>query len=105
MASSDDQPKPQADKFRDLARELECDEDEEAFKEKLRKVATACADYGVRKQFSVFLCRLSATDRVRLKSGLYDLISLQEDQVLFIPLCQPCAGQIEALGRPTRGMS
>jgi hypothetical protein len=35
-------PKPnQADKFRDLARELECDEDEAAFEEKVRKVATA----------------------------------------------------------------
>ncbi len=31
----------QAEKFKRLARELECDEDEEAFKAKLRKVATA----------------------------------------------------------------
>jgi hypothetical protein len=29
----------QADKFRDLARELECDEDEDAFKAKLRQIA------------------------------------------------------------------
>jgi CRISPR-associated protein Cas2 len=28
----------------------------------LRKVATACEDFGHRKQLSVFLCRLSATD-------------------------------------------
>lgn len=35
------EPKPQPDKFRDLARELECDEDETAFDEKVRKVATA----------------------------------------------------------------
>ncbi len=27
-------PKPQADKFRDLARELGCDEDEKAFEER-----------------------------------------------------------------------
>ncbi|HEX3886090.1 MAG TPA: hypothetical protein VHW05_01240 [Phenylobacterium sp.] len=33
--------KPQLDKFKDLARELECDEDEEAFKAKLRQVAKA----------------------------------------------------------------
>ena len=33
--------KPQADKFRDMARELECDEDEEAFDERLRKLAKA----------------------------------------------------------------
>ncbi len=68
---------------------------------RLRKVALTCEDYGVRKQFSVFLCRLSATDVVRLKSRLYDLIDLKADQVLFIPLCGKCVNQIEALGRPT----
>ncbi len=35
------QPKAQADKFADLARELECDEDEARFKETVRKVAKA----------------------------------------------------------------
>ena len=68
---------------------------------RLRKVATACEDYGVRKQYSVFLCRLSATDVVKLKSRLYDLIDLKADQVLFIPLCAKCVNGIEALGRPT----
>lgn len=38
-----DAPKPQADKFRELARELECDEDEAAFEDKVRRVATATA--------------------------------------------------------------
>jgi hypothetical protein len=32
---------PQLDKFRDLARELECDEDEAAFDERLKKMAKA----------------------------------------------------------------
>jgi CRISPR-associated protein Cas2 len=68
---------------------------------RLRKVATICEDHGDRKQFSVFLCRLSATDMVRLRSRLYDVVNLQEDQVLFIPLCPRCAAGIEALGRPT----
>lgn len=31
----------QAHKFRDLARELECDEDEAAFEDKVRKVVAA----------------------------------------------------------------
>jgi hypothetical protein len=35
-----DAPKSQPDKFRELARELECDEDEAAFEDKVRKVAT-----------------------------------------------------------------
>ena len=38
MESVTDAPKPQADKFRDLARELECDEDEARFEEAVKKV-------------------------------------------------------------------
>ena len=67
---------------------------------RLRKVAQACEDFGFRRQYSVFLCRLTATNLVRLKSRLYDIIDLQEDQVLFIPVCNRCAHAIEALGRP-----
>ena len=36
-----DAPKPQIDKFRDLARELETDDDEARFDERLRKIASA----------------------------------------------------------------
>ena len=68
---------------------------------RLRKVASACEDYGYRRQLSVFLCRVSATDFVRLRNRLYDLIKLDEDQVLLIPMCPRCVGAIEALGRPT----
>jgi CRISPR-associated protein Cas2 len=68
---------------------------------RLRRVARCCEDFGARKQFSVFLFRLSATDFVRLKSRLYDVVNLAEDQVLFIPLCGKCVTQIESLGRPT----
>lgn len=68
---------------------------------RLRKVATVCEDFGYRKQYSVFLCRLSATDLVRLRSRLYDIINLTEDQVLFVPMCAKCVNQIEAVGRPT----
>ncbi|HEU5117046.1 MAG TPA: CRISPR-associated endonuclease Cas2 [Isosphaeraceae bacterium] len=68
--------------------------------QRLRKVARTCEDFGLRRQFSVFFCRLSATDHVRLRSRLYDIIDLDRDQVLFIPLCARCAGLIESLGRP-----
>ena len=68
---------------------------------RLRKVATVCEDFGYRKQLSVFLCRLSATDFVRMRSRLYDAINLDQDQVLFIPLCGKCGNAIESLGRPT----
>ena len=67
---------------------------------RLRRVARTCEDFGFRRQYSVFLCRLSAHDLVKLKSRLYDIIDLHEDQVLFIPLCNHCAEGMEALGRP-----
>lgn len=68
---------------------------------RLRKVARTCEDYGYRKQYSVFLCRLSATDFVKLRNKLYDIIKLDADQVLFIPVCGKCVNAIEAIGRPT----
>jgi len=68
---------------------------------RLRKVARACEDYGYRKQLSVFLCRISATDFVRPRSRLYDIINLNEDQVLFIPLTESGLQRMEAVGRPT----
>lgn len=67
---------------------------------RLRKVARACEDFGLRRQYSVFFCRLSAVDLVRLRVRLHDVIDLDRDQVLFIPLCERCAKSIEALGRP-----
>jgi CRISPR-associated protein Cas2 len=67
---------------------------------RLRRVARTCEDFGMRRQFSVFFCRLSALDLVRLKGRLYDVMDLDQDQVLFIPLCGRCSGSIEALGRP-----
>jgi CRISPR-associated protein Cas2 len=68
---------------------------------RLRRVARVCQDFGLRKQYSVFRRRLSAVDFVRLRSRLYDVLNLEEDQVLFIPLCAKCVDEIESLGRQT----
>jgi CRISPR-associated protein Cas2 len=68
---------------------------------RLRKVARTCEDFGTRKQYSVFLCRLSPTDLVRLRSRLYDVLNLAEDQVLFVPVCGKCVERIDTLGLPT----
>jgi CRISPR-associated protein Cas2 len=68
---------------------------------RLRKVARCCEDYGYRKQYSVFLCRISATDFVKLRSRLYDIINLNDDQVLFIPMTESSLQRLEAIGRPT----
>jgi CRISPR-associated protein Cas2 len=68
---------------------------------RLRKVARTCEDFGYRKQYSVFLVRVSATDFVRLRSRLYDIIDRNEDQVLFIPLSESGLQRMEAIGRAT----
>ena len=68
---------------------------------RLRKVATACEDYGVRKQYSVFLCRLSPLELAKLHHRLHGIIHHGEDQVLFIPLCAKCVNHFQTLGRPT----
>ncbi len=68
---------------------------------RLRKVAQTCEDFGYRKQLSVFLVRVSATDFVRLRTRLYDIIDLNEDQVLFLPLTDSCLQRMEAIGRST----
>ena len=49
---------------------------------------------------AAFLCRLAATDFVRLRARLHDVVDLQEDQVLLIPFCGRCVGGIEAMGWP-----
>lgn len=67
---------------------------------RLCKVTRACADVGLRRQHSVLFCRLPATGLVRLLSHLYDIVDLNRDQVLFVPLCKRCAGLIEPIGRP-----
>ena len=68
---------------------------------RLRKVAKICEDFGYRRQLSVFLVRVSATEFVRLRTRLYDAVNTEEDQVLFLPLCGKCCHGIESLGRPT----
>ncbi|VTR93598.1 crispr-associated protein cas2 : CRISPR-associated endoribonuclease Cas2 OS=Singulisphaera acidiphila (strain ATCC BAA-1392 / DSM 18658 / VKM B-2454 / MOB10) GN=cas2 PE=3 SV=1: CRISPR_Cas2 [Gemmata massiliana] len=68
---------------------------------RLRRVARTCEDFGYRKQLSVFLVRVGATDFVRLRSRLYDIIDLNEDQVLFLPLTETSLQRMEAIGRPT----
>ncbi len=68
---------------------------------RLRKVARLCEDFGYRKQYSVFLVRVSATDYVRLRTRLYEAINLTLDQVLFIPLCGKCSQGFDSLGKPT----
>jgi CRISPR-associated protein Cas2 len=46
---------------------------------RLREVAPICEDFGTRKQYSVFFCRLSATDMVQLRTRLYGVMNPHKD--------------------------
>lgn len=62
-----------------------------------------CKNHGVHLQFSVFECDLNATELAGLQRELTEVISLKDDQVLFVGL-GPTEGRgervISALGKP-----
>ena len=41
---------------------------------------------------------------IPLRTRLYDVVDLEADQVLFIPLCGKCVNAMETLGRPTEAV-
>lgn len=70
---------------------------------RLRKVFQIVRGYGDHLQYSVFECQLTASDLVKLRSELANVIHHKEDQVLFVYL-GPAEGRgdrvITALGKP-----
>ncbi len=50
---------------------------------RLRRVARACSDYGIRVQKSVFECQLGQKEWVTLKSRLLSEADLQKDSLRF----------------------
>lgn len=52
-------------------------------RKRLRRVARACEDYGQRVQNSVFECRVSEKDWVRLSNRLLKEIDEKEDSLRF----------------------
>jgi len=60
---------------------------------RLRQVARTLESYGERVQYSVFRCRLDRTALEKLRWELQKIME-PEDDLLVIPLCQQCAGQI-----------
>ena len=70
---------------------------------RLRNVFKTMRNYGDHLQYSVFECRLTRMDFVRLRAELDEIIHHDEDQVLFIDL-GPAEGRgdrvITALGKP-----
>ncbi len=50
---------------------------------RLRRVARACADYGIRVQKSVFECQLGQKEWVALRARLLEEANLERDSVRF----------------------
>jgi CRISPR-associated protein Cas2 len=65
---------------------------------RLRRVARACEDYGVRVQKSVFECQVGQTEWVQLKDRLLRAIAPAEDSLRFYFLDEPSVQKIEHFG-------
>jgi CRISPR-associated protein Cas2 len=65
---------------------------------RLRRVARACEDYGVRVQKSVFECQVGQTEWVQLKDRLLREIKADEDSLRFYHLDETARQRIEHHG-------
>ncbi len=71
---------------------------EKAGQRRLRRVAQACEDYGVRVQKSVFECQVGQTEWVQLKDRLVREIKVDEDSLRFYFLNETARYKIEHHG-------
>ena len=65
---------------------------------RLRRVADACKDYGVRAQYSVFECRISESQWVALRHKLLGSIDSEKDSLRFYFVCERDVERIENHG-------
>ena len=71
---------------------------EKAGLRRLRRVARACEDYGVRVQKSVFECHVGQTEWVQLKDRLLREIKNDQDSLRFYYLDETAKQKIEHHG-------
>ena len=65
---------------------------------RLRRICEACKDFGVRVQFSVFECKVSAQKWVELKARLLTEYDAREDNLRFYFLDEGNAAKTEHFG-------
>ena len=68
---------------------------------RLRQVAKCCKDFGQRVQNSVFECLIEASNFVRLKAKLLDIIDNELDSIRIYQLGKNYHTKIEHLGIKT----
>lgn len=71
---------------------------EKAGQRRLRRVAQACKDYGVRAQKSVFECRIGPKEWVMLRHRLLKEIDPKQDSLRFYYLDETAVQRIEHHG-------
>jgi CRISPR-associated protein Cas2 len=71
---------------------------EKAGVRRLRRVARACEDYGVRVQKSVFECQVGQTEWVQLKDRLLKEIKEEQDSLRFYYLDETAKQKTEHYG-------
>jgi len=71
---------------------------ESAGQRRLRRVARACSDYGVRVQKSVFECQVGNAEWVQLRHRLLKEMKPEEDSIRFYFLDTEAAGKTEHHG-------
>jgi len=71
---------------------------EKAGMRRLRRVARACEDYGVRVQKSVFECQVGQTEWVQLRDRLLSEIKADEDSLRFYFLDEKAVQRTEHHG-------
>lgn len=69
-----------------------------AGRRRLRRVATACKNYGQRVQKSVFECLVAPEQWVLLREALLEEIDPDEDSLRIYPLDEPVRKRIEHHG-------
>lgn len=67
---------------------------------RLRKVAWACEDFGLRKQYSVFFVDYRRPTWYDYAAVFMTSSTWTEIRSCFVPLYKRCAGLIKAIGRP-----
>ena len=72
--------------------------DDEGGRKRLRHVAKACLDYGVRVQYSVFECDLEPAQWVALKAKLLDIFDPSCDSLRFYMLGSKWRSKVEHHG-------
>jgi CRISPR-associated protein Cas2 len=71
---------------------------EKAGQRRLRRVAQACKDYGVRAQKSVFECQVGRTEWATLRDRLLKEIDATKDSLRFYFLDEIAADKVEHHG-------